>query len=433
MKRTPLNFLNRKRNVDVIKDMETDPLADWKNGFLLTPKRRSLSQNESLTSFNNSTPAPLATLDEDETEIKENQQNSEEIDDEASTSKNIGTPKARYRIRRSLSVPLVNKESRRSTSSDDRDTNVPSSKQTSPFSSTTDNKFTLSRIEHRSHVFERKRIFTKILCHLCSTNIRFGIEAVKCRVCKSICHQHCSRRAPIPCIPWSAPPKALNGRLRLGDYCADNAIPKLPHLIIRCVQYLNDEKHNRGLYTNYNYSEKADLLLQLILHEKDPPELKSYGPQATAHCVIKFLTDIRESLIPESSFKEFCDAVKQSHNLGIEAAIYELPIVHKNTLAYLFIHWKLLYEQNEINGLTLDALSRALIPVIMRGTDSNLDAYLPVFSRLLSLTYFYWESVIEEGVKFFAKTPISRTSSKKMQDDVSRSITVAKLQKGIRR
>uniref|UniRef100_A0AC35FTU3 Rho-GAP domain-containing protein n=1 Tax=Panagrolaimus sp. PS1159 TaxID=55785 RepID=A0AC35FTU3_9BILA len=208
---------------------------------------------------------------------------------------------------------------------------------------------------------------------------------------------------------------------------------KLPHLIIRCVQYLNDEKFTHGLYTNFSPSAEADLLHQLILHEKDPPELKSYGPQATAHCVIKFLTDIRESLIPESSFKEFFDAANENDDFEMEAAIYELPIVHKNTLAYLFIHWKLLYEQKEINGLTLDALSRALIPVIMRGTDSNLDAYLPVFSRLLSLTYFYWESVIEEGVKFFAKTPISRTSSKKMQDDVSRSITVAKLQKGIRR
>uniref|UniRef100_A0A914XYX3 Phorbol-ester/DAG-type domain-containing protein n=1 Tax=Panagrolaimus superbus TaxID=310955 RepID=A0A914XYX3_9BILA len=288
MKKSQLSFLNRKRNVDVIKDMETDPLADWKNGFLLTPKRRSLSQNES-SNFNNSTPAPLATLDEDDGECKENEHNDEEkIDYEASTSrKTPDTPRIRQRMRRSLSVPLVNK-SRGSSTSDDGNKYTNTTCDSPPPPS----GMCLNRIDSRRHVFERKRVFIKAVCYICYSNIRFGIEAVKCQLCKSVSHQHCSRRAPIPCIPWAPPPKATNGRLRLGDYCADGVVPKLPHLIIRCVQYLNTEKYSRGLYTNYDYSTEADFLLKLV-QEKIPPELKGYGPQATAHCVIKFLSDIR--------------------------------------------------------------------------------------------------------------------------------------------
>uniref|UniRef100_A0AC34GQ54 Rac GTPase-activating protein 1 n=1 Tax=Panagrolaimus sp. ES5 TaxID=591445 RepID=A0AC34GQ54_9BILA len=405
MKKSQLSFLNRKRNVDVVKDMETDPLADWKSGFLLTPKRRSLSQNES-SNFNSSTPAPLATLDEDD----------------ASTSKTPDTPKIRYRMRRSLSVPFVNK-SHASPTSDDGNQH----KDTPCYSPPRPNKTGMNRIENRAHVFERKRIFTKVMCYICSSNIRFGSEAVKCQICKLSCHQHCSRRAPVPCIPWASPPKATNGRLRLGDYCASSVVPKLPHLIIRCVQYLNTQKYSRGLYTNYNYSTEADFLLKLV-QEKIPPELNSYGPQATAHCVIKFLSDIRESLIPESSFKEFSDAAKVADNFDMETVIAELPIVHKNTLAYLVIHWKLLIDESAVNGLTEDVLARALIPVIMRGTETNLDPYLPIIPRLLSLSIAYWEGVVEEGIKFFVNTPVSRSSSKKMKVDLSRSITVAKLQ-----
>uniref|UniRef100_A0A914XT06 Uncharacterized protein n=1 Tax=Panagrolaimus superbus TaxID=310955 RepID=A0A914XT06_9BILA len=64
----------------------------------------------------------------------------------------------------------------------------------------------------------------------------------------------------------------------------------------------------------------------------------------------------------------------------------------------------------------------------MRGIGTNVAMYLPIFPRLLSLSNAYWEGVIEEGVKFFANTPVSRSSSKKMKVDLSRSITVAKLQ-----
>uniref|UniRef100_A0AC35GEN5 Uncharacterized protein n=1 Tax=Panagrolaimus sp. PS1159 TaxID=55785 RepID=A0AC35GEN5_9BILA len=86
-------------------------------------------------------PPPLPTVAEDVTEIKENQQNSEETEDEATALKIADTPKNHFQMRRSISVPFVN-ESHDSSSSDDKSQNIPSSsKQTSPFSSTTDNKF----------------------------------------------------------------------------------------------------------------------------------------------------------------------------------------------------------------------------------------------------------------------------------------------------
>uniref|UniRef100_A0A914XQX7 Rac GTPase-activating protein 1 n=1 Tax=Panagrolaimus superbus TaxID=310955 RepID=A0A914XQX7_9BILA len=383
---------------------------------------------------------PLATLEEEETENKENEQSDEEeVFNEPSTSKDMDTPKIiRFRIRRSVSVPLVN-ECRGSTSSDDgKDFKNVSIGSPQPHlncsppphlncSPTPPTGMCLNRIDDRRHVYERKRVFIKAVCYICSSNIRFGIEAVKCQLCKSVSHQHCSRRAPIPCIPWAPPPKATNGRLRLGDYCAD-VVPKLPHLIIRCVRYLNTEKYSRGLYTNSEHPPQDNLLFQL-LHDKSSPDLKSYGPEAAAYCILKFLTDIRESLIPESSFKEFADACKVADNFEMEAVISELPIVHKNTLAYLVIHWKLLNEESAVNDLTDEVLAKALIPVIMRGIGTNVAMYLPIFPRLLSLSNAFWEELIEEGVKVYAKTPLSRTSSKKVMSDVSRTITVEKLQK----
>uniref|UniRef100_A0AC34GQC4 Rac GTPase-activating protein 1 n=1 Tax=Panagrolaimus sp. ES5 TaxID=591445 RepID=A0AC34GQC4_9BILA len=376
---------------------------------------------------------PLATLDEDDGDQHNGEENiqhngEENIDSEASTSNPPDTPKIHYRMRRSVSVPFVN-ESHASPTSDDGNQH----KDTPCYTPPRPNKMGMDRIENRVHVFERIRIFTKVMCYICSSNIRFGSEAVKCQICKLSCHQHCSRRAPVPCIPWASPPKATNGRLRLGDYCASSVVPKLPHLIIRCVQYLNTQKYSRGLYTHYDHLPEDDLLFQL-LHAKSPPDFKSYGPEAAAYCIIKFLTNIRESLIPESSFKEFSDAAKVADNFDMETVIAELPIVHKNTLAYLVIHWKLLIDESAVNGLTEDVLARALIPVIMRGTETNLALYLPIFPRLLSLSTTYWEDVVEEGVKLYAKTPISRTSSKKVMIDVSRTITVAKLQQsGFRR
>jgi ribosomal protein L40E len=383
-----------------------------------------------------SSPTPLATLDEDDMEAKENFPTDDEKTEECSeVNISTDTPKKLLsRMRRSVSVPLVNK-SRDSTSDEDGNETANSLKNipndSKPPTTPTCSNLYQNMVERRVHDFVSKRVFTKVICCMCETTVRFGIEASKCQTCKSIYHQHCRYRAPVPCIPWSSPKKATKetGRLRLGDYCAENVVPKLPHLIIRCVQYLNQEKLAPGIYTDIQLPSEADLLLKLLLRERSPPALKTYGPQVVAHCIIKFLSDIRESLIPESSIKEFLDASKTDDNFDMDTVISELPFVHKSTLAYLFMHWKLLNQESDINGLTSEVLGTALIPVIMRGTASDVSTYLPVFDRLLSFSNLYWEDVIEQEMKFL-KHRLSRQSSKKTEVDISRSVTVAKLNQG---
>jgi hypothetical protein len=68
-----------------------------------------------------------------------------------------------------------------------------------------------------------------------------------------------------------------------------------------------------------------------------------------------FLAEIREPLIPRSSHGEFFSASDQDELLQL---FYSLPIPHRETLAFLLIHWKRLIGFGEVSyPLTFDYLS----------------------------------------------------------------------------
>lgn len=70
-------------------------------------------------------------------------------------------------------------------------------------------------------------------------------------------------------------------------------------------------------------------------------------------------------MIPTSSYKEFIDAVEKNDEELLTAAISELPIPNRDTLAYLCVHWQKVAENQSVNQMPLENLATCLGPTIV--------------------------------------------------------------------
>lgn len=85
---------------------------------------------------------------------------------------------------------------------------------------------------------------------------------------------------------------------------------------------------------------------------------------------------MQEPLIPTSSYKEFVNAVEKNDLDMMLAAIAELPIPNRDTLAYLCLHWQKVAANSHENQMPLENLATCLGPTIV--------GYTPKFGCLQS-------------------------------------------------
>uniref|UniRef100_A0A915DJE0 Rho-GAP domain-containing protein n=1 Tax=Ditylenchus dipsaci TaxID=166011 RepID=A0A915DJE0_9BILA len=183
--------------------------------------------------------------------------------------------------------------------------------------------------------------------------------------CELVIHERCRALAPLPCIPFvHTPQKQKQARPRLADYCP-NTRPQIPALLIRCVVqiekgYLTKE----GIYRTPGTMSEVNRLMEAF-SSRFVPNLNNYDPDVIAGCIKKFLSELREALIPTSSYKEFVRAAESGNRDQLIDLVNGLPIPNRDTLAYMCAHLQKIASQSSINKMPLENLAACIGPTIV--------------------------------------------------------------------
>lgn len=146
-------------------------------------------------------------------------------------------------------------------------------------------------------------------------------------------------------------------------------------------------------------NEKVVLtVFQDAVFKKYSSRFSNSRPEVISRALLKFLAELRDPLILKTSIDEFLAACNEPTDVELENVINELPIVHKNTLAFLCLHWQNVLDKSEINKLTSEALGREISPVLMRisQSTSNFEQYVQIFNRMMGLEQCFWKEIIEQ-------------------------------------
>lgn len=242
-------------------------------------------------------------------------------------------------------------------------------------------------------------------CNVCTRSL--GIRCLKCNDCKLQLHENCRRNAPMPCVPIVQTPQRSNSkqRVRLADLCP-NSQPKIPGQLIRAVFAL-ERGFLRvvGIYRVPGCDSEVKKLHENF-NSKYVPKLDQLDPETITGFIKKFLRDLREPLIPFSSFKEFHTAAVNKDEAQLKYAIETLPIPNRDTLAFMCAHWQKVAMRSNENQMPLENLAKVLGPTVS-GTTSKLthgDAsranqhyaeakkQVEILLALLQLEHDYWVS-----------------------------------------
>lgn len=269
-----------------------------------------------------------------------------------------------------------------------------------------------SSYDSKPHCFTLKRNFIRVNCGCCDCCIRFGVILAKCSRCKGTFHESCRNKAPLPCITRVETPKAYSNlkgrRLRLGDYCPDTR-PMIPPLIAYCVHFLEKNSVTCDLYNNLGSNFEIESITKLFNNSRNYPKLEGFSPFSVASCIKKFLTEIREPVIPLSYGKEFISAAKSGNFDAFPKLVNDLPTAHMDTLACLCRHWKRFIEDHNINELSTTSFAERIASIVFGiqtiSLDSQQHTIITEESAVLSL-----KILIDMPLLFWAEILNSRSS-----------------------
>uniref|UniRef100_A0A914YAS2 Rac GTPase-activating protein 1 n=1 Tax=Panagrolaimus superbus TaxID=310955 RepID=A0A914YAS2_9BILA len=264
-------------------------------------------------------------------------------------------------------------------------------------------------IERRTH---RVRTFIPVFetCDVCTK--RFGItaqNALKCVDCNIRFHRHCQSRAPMPCVPKVPMPKTPSKqKCPLVQYCPETH-PYIPPIMIHCIVALErDRLTKEGIYRLPGADQAVGKLYQEFISERKVPNLSNVETENITGCLKKFLRELRDSLIPSTSYDDFIRAVEENDEQQIIKTIFDLPAPNRDTLAYFILHLQNVAKNSSHNKMPIQNLARVLAPTIVgysklvtpcveNVNELNRNQYMILY-HLLKIPSEFWKRFIENNM-----------------------------------
>lgn len=214
-------------------------------------------------------------------------------------------------------------------------------------------------------------------CDCCGTGMKLLVSSMKCKDCHQVVHKSCCRKLHLPCIPRPKQlmtPKSgsrhVKCEYRLQDFCTP-AKPMIPSAIIHCVVALEARGLTQeGLYRVPGQLRTVTALLD-ELRSKTVPNVSLHDVEVITETLKRFLRELRDPLVPRTSRQELIAASSlfttdpDNGRLAMNRVICELPQANRDTMAYLFMHWRKVIAVSDRNKMNSDNMSRVLAPCVM--------------------------------------------------------------------
>ncbi|XP_043651956.1 GTPase-activating protein RacGAP84C [Drosophila teissieri] len=251
----------------------------------------------------------------------------------------------------------------------------------------------------REHNFKIKSYYYNVgSCVHCRKRIRFAMACLRCRACPLRCHITCCRQLTVNCIPQ---PQMTTKRGSLSDY-APRVAPMVPALIVHCVTEIEARGlQQEGLYRVSSTREKCKRLCRKLLRGKCTPHLGNKDTHTLCCCVKDFIRQLVHPLIPIYHRRDFEEAARHEDPLVVEMAVYlavlKLHQPHRDTLAYLMLHWQRVAESPDVR-MSVNNLAVIFAPTLFGDLDLTLEnvvIWQRVLKMLLLLPAGFWSQFLE--------------------------------------
>uniref|UniRef100_A0A914PL37 Rac GTPase-activating protein 1 n=1 Tax=Panagrolaimus davidi TaxID=227884 RepID=A0A914PL37_9BILA len=252
-------------------------------------------------------------------------------------------------------------------------------------------------IHRRQHFGELISFPISFSCDICNKRFGFSRNAFECRDCNLRFHQKCQPRATLPCIPKVKIPKTPSKSNKNGliDYCP-NSHPFIPPLIIHCIVALEREHLcQNGIYRISSSQTVVKELYQQFLSSSSRilPNLTNVPMEIITGCIKMFLRQLRDTLIPSTSYNDFLQAVEESSEQKLIQSVFDLPAPHPPTI---------IGHSNLVNTQTAEDSYKIT-------TNQTI-----ILLRLLKIPSEFWNRFIENNMSAVLaaeiRTPGSRTA-----------------------